>query len=274
MQRGGHGQLRPPVGGLPDEVGRPDDRRDAGAEPWPSRAQHGAVLRDEDAEREAGQQHDHQVVGLEPSAGRGARAKPPVRTVPQQGRGDAQQDRRPGQQLGRRGVADVGSADDDRGARRGQSGEHPAEPARAEQRRQPGRDHHDRAARQRRDDPDRRRADAEDVGDPGEQRDERRLVDVAEREMAAGHDEVQLVLLESVPAAYRELDRHEHAADHPHEHRDPVGTGDWCRPVRRKSRDGGLRGRGGGFSGLVHDVASRAVLSGNTRQAVWMFLFL
>jgi hypothetical protein len=43
--------------------------------------------------------------------------------------------------------------------------------------------------------------------------------------MAAGHDEVQLVLLEAVPAAYRELDRHKYGADHPREHRDAVCAG-------------------------------------------------
>jgi hypothetical protein len=145
--------------------------------------------------------------------------------VPQQRGGDAEQDRCPGQQVQRGGVADVRGADDDRGARRGQGGEHPAEPARAEQRDEPGRHDHDRPARQRRDDPDRRRADAQDVGDPGEQRDERRLVHVAEREMAAGHDEVQLILLEAVPAAHRELDRCERSADHPCEHRDAIGGG-------------------------------------------------
>jgi hypothetical protein len=97
-----------------------------------------------------------------------------------------------------------------------------AQAARAEQRRQPGRRDHDRPARQGRDDPDRREADADDVGDPGEQRDERRLVHVAERETVPRHQEVHLVLLEAVPGGHRELDRHEHAGDHPREYRDTI----------------------------------------------------
>jgi hypothetical protein len=74
----------------------------------------------------------------------------------------------------------------------------------------------------RRDDPDRRRADASDAGDPRQQRDERRLVHVAEREMVPRHQEVQLVLLEALPGAERELDRHEHHRDHPGERRDAI----------------------------------------------------
>src|SRR5262249_52235504 len=92
----------------------------------------------------------------------------------------------------------------------------------AERRGDPAGEHPARPAGQRRDDPDRRRADAEHVRDPGEQRDQRRLVDVAEREMPAGLDEVQLVLQEAVPAAERELDGHEDAGDHPHRGRQAV----------------------------------------------------
>ena len=182
------------------------------------------MLRDEDAQSQADQQQDQQVVDLEPHASRGSGAHPPARPVPEQCRGDAQQDGRPGEQLQRGGVGQVHGADEDGGARHGEGGEHPAEPARAEQRREPGRHDHDRPAGQRRDDPDRRRADPEHAGDPGEQRGQRRLVHVAEREMVPRHHEVQLVLLEAIPAAHRELDRDEQGRDDPHGPRQAIGT--------------------------------------------------
>jgi len=149
-------------------------------------------------------------------------------------------------------------ADDDGSARRGEGGEYPAEPARAEQRRELGRRDHDGPAGQRRDYPDRRRADAENVRDPGEQRDQRRLVHVTETEMVPRHDEVQLVLLEAVPAAHRELDRYKPGADHPSERRNAVGGGLWCLRYRCDRR-AGCRNGGGGVVGLVHDDASRGV---------------
>ncbi len=105
--------------------------------------------------------------------------------------------------------------EDDRRARRAESGEHPPEPARAEQRRQPGRHDHDRPARKGRDDPHLGGADPQQAGDPGEQRDERRLVHIAEREMPPGHDEVQLVLLEAIPAAEGQFGGGERGADQP-----------------------------------------------------------
>jgi hypothetical protein len=71
---------------------------------------------------------------------------------------------------------------------------------------------------------------AEYARDPGQQRNKRRLVHVAEREMVPRDQEVQLVLLEAIPPADRELDSHEHSSDHP----DKRGH-----PVRRVS----LRGR-------------------------------
>jgi hypothetical protein len=209
------------------------------------------VPRDEDAKREAEQQQEHQVVVLQPGPGRGAGAKPPARPVPQQCRGDAEQDCGPGKQVQRRGVADVRGADEDGSARHGEGGEHPAEPARAEQRREPGRRDHNPPAGQRGDDPDRRRADAEDAGDPGEQRDERRLVHVTECEMVPGDDEVQLVLLEAVAAAHGELDRHECGADHPRGCRHALGPGTPCRRRRCDRRAGGLGDRAAEWPGWL-----------------------
>jgi len=136
----------------------------------------------------------------------------------------------PGQQVIRFGDAEVGQGVHDRGARRGQGGQHPAEPARAEQRGQPGGQDHDRPAGQRRADPDRRRIDPEHVRDSGEQRGERRLVDVAEREVVSRHDEVQLVLQEAVAAAQRELGRDEHRRDDPHRDRHPIAGRGWWPP--------------------------------------------
>jgi hypothetical protein len=119
------------------------------------------VRRDEDAKSQADQQQGQQVVALEPGTGGGSGAQPPARPAAEQGRGDAEQHGRPGQQVQRRGVADVVGADEDGRARRNEGGEDPAGPATAEQRREPGRHDHDRPAGQRRDDPDRRRADPE-----------------------------------------------------------------------------------------------------------------
>ena len=126
------------------------------------------------------------------------------------------------------------------------------------------------SARQRRDDPDGRRADPEYAGDPGQQRRQRRLVDVAEREMVPGHDEVQLVLLEAVPAAHSELDCHEYCRDHPRQYRHAIRPGRWgqrCRAVFRDSRlrTCGLRAAVAA-AGLIHRVPPAVCPAGEVRQ--------
>ena len=99
------------------------------------------------------------------------------------------------------------------------------QPARPKQSREPGRHDDYRPAGQCRDDPDRRRGDPEQICCPGQQRRERRLVDVAEGEMMRRHEEVQLVLLEAVACAHGELDRHERGGNHPRQPGHPVGAG-------------------------------------------------
>ena len=129
--------------------------------------------------------------------------------------------------------------------------------ARAEQRGKPGRHDDDRPAGQRRDDPDRRRRDPEKIRCPGQEWRERRLVDVAEGEVVRGYEEVQLVLLEAVAPAHRELDRHEHGGDHPGEPGNPVGAGIGRLRHRGVGRDERLDVGSDGTVGLVHDVTSR-----------------
>ena len=63
---------------------------------------------------------------------------------------------------------------------------------------------------------------AEEVRRAGEQHGERRLVHVAESQVVARHQEVQLVLLEAVQAADRQLHRGEHRGDQPYEPGHPV----------------------------------------------------
>jgi len=230
-----------------------------GAEPRPPGAEH-APVPEEDARGEADQQQEHQVVVFEPDARREAGPEPPARPVLPQRRGHAQQDHRPGQEVRGPGDAQVRKGDDQRGARREQGGQDPAEPARAEQHCEPGGDDHDRPAGQRWDDPDRRRVHAEQVGDPGEQRDERRLVHVAEREMPTGLDEVQLVLEKAVAAADREFDGHEDGGDHPHRDREAARAGAWGRrngpglAAGLGERCGRRAGRARGLADRCHDA--------------------
>ena len=226
------------------------------------------MLRQQDAQGEGDQQQEHQVVVLQPEPGRDAGAEPPPRPVPQQCRGDAQQGHGPGQQVQRGGVVHVVGPEQDGGACHGERGQHPAEAAGAEQRREPGRQDHDRPAGQRRDDPDRGRAEAGQLRDASEQRRERRLVHVAERQMAARLDEVQLVLHEAVPAADRELDRHEPRRDQPGKQRHPIRGRNASRRGRRDGRDGRPRDRSGGTGGLVHDGASTASPAGKPRHEI------
>ena len=67
----------------------------------------------------------------------------------------------------------------------------------------------------------------ERVHRPGEQRDERRLVRVAERRVRAGDDEVQLVAVEAVPCARRGQERE-------------LRERDQCNPARRTSGPAGV----------------------------------
>ena len=224
MQGRRHGELRPAVRCLPDQVGSPERSGHGRSRPRPHGAEHRPVDRDGDAGQQSDQQQDDDVVVLEPEPGGRAGAEPPVRPVAEQRGAGAQHDCRPGEQVQRRGVPDVVGADQHRSARGGEGGEYPAETAGAEQRREPGRHENDCPARERRDDPDRRRSDSEHAGDAGEQRGDRRLVDVAEGQMMSGGDEVQLVLHEAVPAADSEFGRDEHGRDQPDSQRHPIGS--------------------------------------------------
>lgn len=192
------------------------------AMPAPShghRVRRTAVYRQQDAKNEPDKQYGYEVVVLKPESCRGTRAKPPAWAVPQLCRCGAQHHHGPDQQVSRRSRAEMRGADDHGCARRSEAGQHPAEPSRAEERRESGRRDHQCSSRQCRDDPHCRRADAGGAGDPGEQRGYRGLVHVAEREMVPCRDEIQLVLLEAVPGAHRDLGCHEQGCDRPGERR-------------------------------------------------------
>ena len=155
---------------------------------------------------------------------------------------DEPEGERPGGQVVDGGPGQVGRREGDGGTGHGQCRQELGEPLPAQGTgRQAGADH-DRPSHQGRDDAHRRRTGTEQEGaEPGQQRCQRRLVDVAERRMAAAGDEVELVTVEAVACAHRQLHRHQDGGHRPHApgqwwRRRSVGTG-----ARVRLRGGRLR---------------------------------
>ena len=112
-----------------------------------------------------------------------------------------------------------------------------------------GRHHHQRAEGQRGQDPEAGQGvPGQHRAEPGQQRGQRRLVDVAERRVLPGREEVQLVADVAVARADRHLDGHRRHGDQ----HDP-GPGRPHRPGRPRGTRSGRNGPNGlGSCGRVH----------------------
>jgi hypothetical protein len=162
-------------------------------------------------QREPGRQAGRQEADVPLELGRQPRARadghPPATVLAEQQLDDEQQRYAPEQEIrGGRGQQVHGAQELGTG-RGGQRGEDLAGGAGAEQAAHRGGQRDQRGHHQRRDQAQgEQRVARHGGGEAGQQRGEGRLVDVAERRVLAGGQEVQLITVISVPGAHRHLD--------------------------------------------------------------------
>lgn len=197
--RPGEAQLRPVVRRLPDQVRRPERKRDQRAEPQPPRPKHRTGPGDQHTHGEGEQQERRQRLDLQPQPG-DQTGEQPVRLTATQGADHQPQNQCPTEQVerGRRGqmTRPEHEARDGYASRSQQlSRPRPAELASD----QPGEQNDGSTGQCGRQPQPRQRVARRHIDGVGEQRYQRWLVDVAEGRMAADRNEVQLVAVVAVP---------------------------------------------------------------------------
>lgn len=210
-------RLRPTVRRLPDKVGCSDRQPKDPSDEEPSRAHDITAPRaDETAEERDAEQHDEVLVQHRCARDRSDR-DPQAGVAGSQEPGGEPEDHHPGGQVEGWRAEKVGGAEHE--AAGGDDG------ARTDLRRSPaaklaceyrsnddrGGDRHRRQQTESGEVPGRDR-----IGDPCDERDEGRHVDVAPREVPSGFEEVQLVAVPPIAPRHHDLDTHERKGDGHH----------------------------------------------------------
>ena len=242
VREGGAG---PAVVDLPADVRQQQDERDPGGNPWAARPQHTPLRRQREPRHQRQQQRRDRVLGLEADAGHHAHRRPQPRHRPGD-RDQHQVERRGlGRQIEPRGMEEAGCTQRDRRRRPGQRRQRLRPQATAQLARAQGHeghagqpDHHRRHAQrvQRRPEHDHHR--------PPDHGDQRREVDVSEREMMRRLQEVELVAVPSVAAQEGQPDQGRHQRRQ-HRYRQ--------RRAHGRARPGGLGRLGGSDRGRGHE---------------------
>jgi hypothetical protein len=182
------------VRGLPDQVRRGQGRGDQAAGQQVAAAQQAPGIGGDEPGGERDDQEADIPLGLAGDAGTGPDRHPPARVLADEQLHDQQQRGRPEDEVGRGGGQFVHRAEVLAASRRGERGEKLPGPARPEHPAHRGGGHDQRGERERGHHPQRDQGvPAGDRGEPGQQRGQRWLIDIAEGQVPPGRQEVKLV---------------------------------------------------------------------------------
>ena len=235
---------------LPQDIGQRDRQRQRGAGVEPRARQAAPQRRRDDADRERGHVEDDQILALEADADDGAEGEPPALVAAVDEAHEDPGAGEPGERLQAIGRQQHAAGQQRRREQNAEPGERLSEAAAAEAAGEIGGQRDRRRRRQRRDEPERRQRGPEQFeGSGGDQRDQRRLVDVAEGGMQAADDEIELVAKDVVMRVGDEVDEEARRAE----------------PQRRRAGDSrqsrgpnGVVGRCGGQASAPSSVIARA----------------